>query len=150
MNEAAERREWTDADFDQLGWHDVHIHGLAAVSARFELHLDIDYITTWMCAPSGGGATQFLIAPATMTFENVQHVRIAVSSEQGILSIDEVRRENMRIPPSSSVSIWDWVLKCHEGNICFEASGFHLVLRHAPILSELQYLESARRGPPAI
>src|SRR6185437_13031395 len=109
------RHEWTDADFEQLGWHDVHIHGIATAPARFELCFDVDYITTWMCGPPSQGRTQFLVAPATVTFENVQHVRVTVSSEQGLLSIDEVRRSNRRLLPGSGVGLWDWVLKCHEG-----------------------------------
>jgi hypothetical protein len=146
MTIPAERREWSDTDFDQMGWHDVHIHGISALPDRFELRFDVDYIVEWMCAPSDSGITKFLVAPATLVFENVQHVRIAVNSEQGLLSIDEIRREGCRQLADSKLSIWNWTLRCQEGSVEFEATGYKLALRSSPIVSELQYLNTDQRG----
>jgi hypothetical protein len=39
---------WTEADFEQMGWHDVHIHAVAFRPEIFELWLDIDYIFGWV------------------------------------------------------------------------------------------------------
>jgi hypothetical protein len=51
---------WTEADFDSLGWHDVHVHGFRVLDGEHgagELWLDIDYILDWVC-PSDLGPKQ--------------------------------------------------------------------------------------------
>jgi hypothetical protein len=144
-----ERRIWSDETFDEISWHDVHIHGIACIPDRFEFCLDIDYLVEWRCPPPGHGPAQFLVAPATLVFENVSGVVIGVNSQQGLLTISEVRRERRDALPGASVPSWQWLLKCEEGEITFRASGFHLVLRLSPVLSDVQCLGSDRRGLPS-
>src|SRR5262245_6916041 len=69
---------WTEADFDQLSWHDNSIYGLALRTENWksDLLLDIDYITEWLCGVDQ--RVRFLIAPATLTFHNVTDLRLDV------------------------------------------------------------------------
>jgi hypothetical protein len=46
-------REWTDADFDRLSWHDNHVHGIHVEMANADhttgiLTLDLDHIIEWL------------------------------------------------------------------------------------------------------
>jgi hypothetical protein len=66
-----ETRPNTEADFDQLSWHDCHIWGveLRAGDAdegdwTSDLALDIDFIVEWLCGVAGGA--QFRVAPAAL------------------------------------------------------------------------------------
>jgi hypothetical protein len=46
------KREWSDLDLNEMNWHDVHIHGMAAIPERFELRFDIDHILELTCSAS--------------------------------------------------------------------------------------------------
>ena len=149
MSTFFEGLKWSKVDFEQMGWHDVHLYGVAAVPDRFELYFDIDYIVEWICPPSTPGSAQFRIAPATVKFENVSGVSIAVESQQGAITIREVDRTKRESLPADMVETWHWVFKCGEGVINFETSGFQIALRQQPILSEVQYLSVDQRGLPS-
>ena len=144
------KKEWSEADFDRMDWHDVHIHAMAAVSDRFELRLDIDYIFEWLCFPSKSGPTTFRIAPATLIFRNTGRFKARFDSQQGLATINEITRTTRERLPGGSVDTWDWKIKCHDGEISFEASGFRMVLRAPPLLVEVQYLNSQQRGLPSL
>jgi hypothetical protein len=132
-----------------MEWHDVSIHGIAALADRFELRFDIDYILEWVCSPAQGEPTQFRIAPATLIFKDAGALRVTLDSQQPLASIDEITRVNRGRLTGASVDTWYWKIKCHEGEISFEASGFFLFLRAAPIQLGLQYLNSEQRGLPS-
>jgi hypothetical protein len=94
-----ERRVWTDADFEDMSWHDNHVHGLQIRSGDYgagELDLDLDYIVEWLCAEDG--SCEFRLAPATLTFREVSELRIEVDYQAvtaGLVpfSIDGISRE---------------------------------------------------------
>lgn len=68
---------WTDADFDSLSWHDNHVHGLGVSEGQYEsgeLVLDLDFIVEWIGCDTG--RVQFRIAPASLTFHEVTHLKI--------------------------------------------------------------------------
>ncbi len=146
---SVDRREWSDIDFHQMDWHDVHIHGMAAVSDRFELRFDIDYILEWLCPSSKGGPIRFRIAPATLVFKDAGAVKATLDAEQGLASIDEIIRVKRDRRSGASIDTWDWNIRCHEGEISFEASGFQMVLRASPVFIDLPYLNSEARGLPS-
>lgn len=65
---------WTEQDFDELCWHDCHVHawGIAEAEAArgtATLTLDIDFITTW--EQPGDGTLALQVAPATLVFFDV-------------------------------------------------------------------------------
>ena len=145
----ADRREWSDVDFEQMDWHDVQIHGMAALPDRFELRFDIDYILEWLCPATKGGSIQFRVAPATLVFEDSGAVKATFDSQQGIASIDEIIRLKRGGLPGAIVDTWDWTIRCHEGEIFFGASGFHMVLRAPAVVIDRQYLDTEARGLPS-
>jgi hypothetical protein len=73
---------WTDADLAKMGWHDVHLHGIARYEkverdeekgseghfSGVELLLDIDYILKWV---NLGKYFEFWVAPSTLVFDGV-------------------------------------------------------------------------------
>lgn len=70
---------YTEANFDQLSWHDCCVHGIDLLTGDPEegdgdwtndLALDIDFITEWACG--GDASARFQVAPATLVFH--QHV----------------------------------------------------------------------------
>ncbi len=43
---------WTEADFESLNFHDIHVHAIAIAESEQgtgRLTLDIDYILEWLC-----------------------------------------------------------------------------------------------------
>jgi hypothetical protein len=58
---------WTDADFDQMSWHDCAVHALAVEPARpapGQLLVDLDYIVEWLCPTPSANSFSFLIDEA--------------------------------------------------------------------------------------
>jgi hypothetical protein len=67
------RGEWKTQDFDDISWHDVHVHGFRIVEndgndGSAELFLDIDYIIEWL---KGEEHLNFVVAQATLQFHSV-------------------------------------------------------------------------------
>lgn len=142
------RTRWTDSDFEEMNWHDVHIHAIAAVPATSELLFDVDYITEWYCDPVDKHAS-FLLTPATLVFHMAAHVDLQVSTERGIISILEMLRTDWFKERNAEVGTWKWVFKCEKGEIEFRASGYCLYLRGEAARSDDQYLDSSIRGRPS-
>ena len=141
---------WTDRDFDRLSWHDNHVHGLSVSEGKYgsgELALDLDFILEWTKADSGG--VQFSIAPATLTFHEVTHLKLAldyrsVSAAMGPFSIAGIERR-LETRERYTATLWTIEINWPRGEISFEASGFSQVLRAAPILKDQQSLTSKER-----
>ena len=158
----------SDADFEQLSWHDCTIWGLElyppdpdAGDWTGDLALDIDFIVEWLCGVGGPGRAQFRVAPATLRFHTVSDLRLAIAwGSPGVLlhemSIDHVVREPL--PPASRESSgqrWRIALNWPQsGEITFTAVGFTQTLRALPIVTERQSLTRRQRAsllplPPA-
>ena len=119
------RREWTDADFDILSWHDCYIHALALPGApSHELALDLDFIVEWVPA----------VDPC---FQGVTELALALDGPGGV-HIDRIEREPR--PRDPAWPAWQpsprWTIHAHGGRIGFVASGFAQYLRAAPSLIE--------------
>ena len=85
---------WTEQDFDEMGWHDVHIHALAFDSENFELLLDIDFLFAWVDPAPGEKYYSFWISPCTLAFSNVHSLKAQIEGGFGFgLEISEVSRE---------------------------------------------------------
>lgn len=150
----------TDADFEQLSWHDCTIWGLEfhppdpeAGDWTCDLALDIDFIVEWLCGV--GSPSRFRVAPATLRFHTVSDLRLAVAwGAGGVLlhemSIDRVEREPL--PPASSERPgYRWRIALNwpqSGEITFAAVGLTQTLRGAPIVTERQSLTRRQRTSP--
>jgi hypothetical protein len=82
-NADIEKPVWTEADFEQMGWHDVHVHAVAFRPQIFELWLDMDYIFRWVDPHDGETHYSFWVAPATLVFENVYDLKFDIESHDG-------------------------------------------------------------------
>ena len=152
---------YTDADFDQLSWHDCHIWGVELRAGdpddgdwTSELALDLDFIVEWMCGVGGGG--QFRVAPATLVFHGVTDPKIDIdwgrSGCQTSLhpaSIADVGREliqEQRVYLDRPYYRWRIRLNWPDSSeIAFGAVGFIQTLRAEPVLSEKQCLSLRER-----
>jgi hypothetical protein len=70
---------WDDSQFDEMSWHDNHVHGLRIREGEVgsgELELDIDHILEWLCPT--GTTCSFRVAAATLTFLEVSDLRIDI------------------------------------------------------------------------
>ncbi len=70
---------WTEADFEQMGWHDSHVYGFAAAFEEKEIIFDIDYIFQWIHPVPPNRFFSFWVAPCTLVFENVSDVHFNVN-----------------------------------------------------------------------
>ena len=127
---------WTEADFDEMGWHDVHIHALAFQPDSFELYLDIDYMFAWVDPEPPDTHYTFWLAPCTWLFTNVYDFKAEVDWGLG-LEIEDVSRELIGKPKNAEYirreKEWRWVLACQEGELSFTSVGFQQFVRQNPI-----------------
>lgn len=143
-----DRTEWTDADFEELSWHDNHVHGITINSAATvfgELILDLDFIVEWVCAP--GGSCDFRIAPATLTFREVTDLKIAIDYASVSASVCPFSIAGIKRTPRDSGRSFDWAIEVNwpRGEISFQASGFRQTLRGPVRVSSEQRLAAADR-----
>src|SRR5262249_11194595 len=73
----------TEADFEQMSWHDCHIWRIEFRVGEPEdddwtsdLVLGLDFILEWLCGVDGSAT--FKIAPATLVFHGVTDPKIAI------------------------------------------------------------------------
>ena len=141
------KTEWTEADYEQMSWHDNHVHGLQIEDGGEHgtgvLILDIDYIVEWLRGTLG--LCSFRIAPATLTFHEVFGLKIdldwaKVSAGMTPFSISQIHREQRRHD-------WLWTIDVNwpSGSITFSGSRYHQTLRAEPIVTQSQVLERDER-----
>jgi hypothetical protein len=146
-----EKCVWTEDDFEQMGWHDATVHGIAFDWDPIEddggatVLLDVDYIVRWNAPTEEGGPYTFDVAPATLAFEDAWS--IGGSLDGAHLERWEVL-DLHRAPAQGS--LWEWRI---EGSMCelvFQASRLRQHFRSQPIANGgRQHLTSAARGGPS-
>jgi hypothetical protein len=47
-NYTIEKNVWSDSDYDQMSFHDVHIHAVCFSTDSTEMSFDVDYIFKWV------------------------------------------------------------------------------------------------------
>ena len=152
---------YTDADFDQLSWHDCHLWGL-----RFEIGdsdeddwtsdfvLDLDFIVEWLVE---GNQFRFRVAPARLVFHGVTDPRLTIdwgsSGFQNALhhvSIDAIHRERVaeqKVYLDRPYFSWRVALNWPAGGeIAFGAVGFTQTLLAEPALVSSQHLPRKARA----
>jgi hypothetical protein len=140
---------WTEADFEEMGWHDATIHAIAFRPESYELLLDIDYIFRWIQPPEGESYFTFWVAPATIVFRNVYETCFDLEPLHGCSISDLIREEPGK--PRNAEAIgrdtdWHWLIDCPKGSISFRAIGFEQFIRRAPVLSRQQHISEQDRG----
>ncbi|MFE2915393.1 hypothetical protein ACFXI0_17220 [Kitasatospora indigofera] len=142
---------WSDADFDEMGWHDATVHGLSVQPTGGilpRLLLDLDYIVRWVHPVPPAKRFSFWVSPATLVFEDVFDLEGDLDFK-GLtleLEIDTVHRlapDDTR-PNFSHMPLWH--IEGHAFELKFRASGFRQYFRQAPQLVSGQAIPYAERG----
>src|SRR5439155_21640447 len=81
---------WTEADFDQMNWHDATVHGIAfrEEAGGADLLLDIDYIARWIEPVPPSEYFTFLVGPATLVFRDVWSIYGGLGTQRTLPQID--------------------------------------------------------------
>jgi hypothetical protein len=140
---------WTDQQFDEMSWHDNHVHGLRIVEGAHglgELVLDLDYIVEWIC---DAGGSKFRITPVTLRFLEVSNLRVSLDYETptAALAPFSIHAIERRSEPRQRyvAQVWKIRINWPRGEIVFEAKGFEQRACGAPVLSESQCLRPEER-----
>jgi hypothetical protein len=122
---------WSDAEFDEMGWHDCRIYSLRFPDNELRLKLDIDYIFSWEKLPND--SFRFWVSPCELIFENVSDFKAEVDFKNYMqLFIMELKRGNARPSPNGKATLWDYEIDCDNGRIAFTATGFEQRVRAQP------------------
>ncbi len=144
-----EKTIWTDADFDQMGWHDVTIHAIAFSTETNELLLDIDYLFAWVDPEEPDPHYTFWMAPCTLVFANVHSFKADIDWGLG-LEISDVIREDAGRPQNADYiqkeKEWKWVFDCQEGAFSFHSVGYVQFTRRPPRRAKRQSFPWGERG----
>ena len=125
------RTHWETKDFDDMSWHDVHVHGFRFIeyeesSGTAELIFDIDYILEWLKNEEG---LSFVVAQSTLQFHKVFGLKFAldyVENSAGMcaFSLSNIEREEIVYPNGYVRFKWSLEINWPSGHIEFESSGF--------------------------
>jgi hypothetical protein len=127
------RTEWTTEDFDDMSWHDVHVHGFRIDESddenagTAELYLDIDYILRWGVREETG--VRFVVAQAMLRFHDVFGLKFCldykrVSAGMCAFSLDGIKREVVTYPNGHRSYRWSMEINWPAGLIEFTSPGF--------------------------
>jgi hypothetical protein len=120
MTYQLEKRVWTDADFDKMGWHDNQIHQIRLTE---DLEMDIDYICKWNEPDLAGLSFTFWVAPATLVFKKVKELTFEFDlGLERSFEIDYIERENNN----------QWAIITQQGDLQFTCDGFIQFIRQDP------------------
>ena len=133
---------WTEADLDQMSWHDCRLHAVAIFDDfdphLHELRLDIDYIFEWVGFNETPEQPGYWISPATLVFDP-QRFHLDVPGPCG----DWIQSMERTIKGSATY----WKLSLNTGgDITVIAPGFRQYIRRAPVFTREQSLETHQRG----
>ncbi|WP_447635657.1 hypothetical protein [Flavobacterium microcysteis] len=131
---------WTDADFEEMGWHDSYIHAISLLNENLEFCLDIDYLFKWVLDDQSN-LYNFWVSPCTLLFLNVLNLKIDIDFQNTVgLDILDINRNNPRTSSDKEKTLWDFEIITDKGYITFESSGYKQVVKKQPILSQSQVL----------
>jgi len=144
-----EKRLWTEADFEQMGWHDVTIHALTFAPEANEIILDIDYIFAWVEPEPPSAGYTFWVSPATLVFRNVHELEANFGDPLG-LEIAGITREGARVPKNAAYiedpKEWTWTIDLVQGEFGFSSVGFSQFTRREPEKLSAQCFSLEARG----
>jgi hypothetical protein len=147
---------WTDADFEQMGWHDANMYAIAVVPHFVDdgegwgsdVMIDLDYIVKWIEVGKGRKASfHFAVAPATLVFKDVRGFEAEFLVSGGADDQNQLH-DIIKLPPSDEPDERpgdpQWII---EGvTDTFTAAGFSQHFRAQPTYSLRQQLQMEQRG----
>jgi len=149
------RDSWDTRDFEQMSWHDVHVHGFRFARQNpalgtIDLILDIDYILEWRCEDE---RFAFTVAQAALTFRDVFGLKFSLDYASptigmGAFSIGEIKREEFVYPTGYRTYRWLIEINCPDGSLEFQSPGFVQQLIGEPRTQVSQSLDEADREAP--
>jgi hypothetical protein len=139
-----EKALWTDADFEQMGWHDSHIHAIAFRLESFLLLLDIDYIFRWVEPAPKETHYKFWLSPCTLMFKNVYQLRISLEPLEDVSIQDITRSAPEQIKELGTAN--RYAVECNEGEITFRPTGYEQFIHRLPTLVSSQRFTEEERG----
>ncbi|MEU8817947.1 hypothetical protein [Actinoplanes sp. NPDC048796] len=128
---------WTEADYPRMGWHDSRVHAFSLTGEpQVRLLLDLDYVT------GGGPAEGFLVAPATLVFDEPWGLAGGFGPLAEPLDIADIHR--LPSPDQHPAPVWH--IEGH--NFAFEvrATGYRQFLRRPPLRVPVPALTWDERG----
>ena len=132
MDYKLEKRVWTDADFEQMGWHDCNIYKMRLTE---DLELDIDYILQWNKPDLEGLPFTFWIAPATLVFKSLQNLTFDFDINfENAFEIEDIEKEDEN----------RWTIITQQGDIQFNSKGYEQYIRQEPFFEfgqTISYIE---------
>lgn len=140
MNYSLEKWIWTEADFEQMGWHDARIY---AVQFGKDISFDIDYIFEWIQVDKDDFFS-FIVAPATLVFPEPSVVSINIDFRLS----QEIEIEDISCRVSAAGET-EWHIESHQGNIIITAPSFRQIVRRAPTQQTGQQVIPEERGLPS-
>lgn len=145
-----EQTKWTEADFDEMSWHDCQVNSIAFDQDgewQSDLVLDLVFIVEWLCGADK--RCRFRVAPAVLRFTNVNNLRFDLSLKfKQPLQVYSVERTDIS---TTGYKNYHWVIKVHnypgmkDNLIKFDATGFTQILTGRPLEKKLPNLTTAER-----
>jgi hypothetical protein len=140
---------WTDAQFDEMSWHDNFIHAFRIVEVSDEAGdfiLDMDHIVEWI---KNGPSYSFRVVPVTLTFHDVMFLRMSLdyatpTAAFGPFMIYGIERRTEQ-RARHLAHLWKIDISWPHGEITFESRGFTQKARGSPLLSQGQCLSVEER-----
>jgi hypothetical protein len=147
-DDALEKAVWTHADFETMGWHDATVHAIAFEedNDQAELLVDLDYIVRWIDPQPPSKYFTFLVAPATLVFENVWSLEGELGAQRTLLEIDGIHRRDVENERQFNAGVRPWTIEGHDFELSFLASGFRQHFRARPFKTSSQRLDLGERG----
>ncbi len=138
MEYILEKAIWTDADFDQMGWHDAQIYKLVINKGR--LLLDIDYIFKWNQPEVEGLSFTFWVAPCTLVFKDISQLDFEMDVfQKDVFEIEDIVRE-------SNADVDRWTIITQQGAMAFNSNGYTQYVRQTPVFEYGQTLDYVTRN----
>ena len=130
---------YSDAEFNDMGWHDNRVYNIGIPTEDNKFKLDIDYIFEW--SKEGDEYSGFWVSPCEIVFKDVYGLKINIDFTQYVLLfISTITRENKRLSPNGKAEIWDYKIELDNGSIEFSATGFEQFVKEQPVFSDSQAL----------
>ncbi|HKE15967.1 MAG TPA: hypothetical protein VKB80_13915 [Kofleriaceae bacterium] len=142
-----EKAIWTDADFDDMGWHDARIYAMGVHDDErgavppTRLLFDLDYIVRWLDPVRPARTYTFWVAPATLVFERVWDLTGSLEHASELEVADLHRAPS---PDQYPDPVWHVDGQAFE--LRFRAPGFVQYFRRPPLHVPGQGLTMAQRG----
>jgi hypothetical protein len=135
---------------DRTGWHDAIVHAIAfhEDEQEAELLLDLDYIVRWIDPEPTAEYFSFLVAPATLVFENVWHLDGELgTASRTLLRILNIERREPENDRQREMGLQLWVIQWSQAHeLTLVASGFRQHFRRRAVQTGIQSLELDERG----